>query len=186
MLSINAQKLHTLLFIENEPQTASDLVGSIGVSENEFVEIVEELKSFLSGSGVVLVNAGNTYMLGTDPQMAEFIVKEQKHSDQKELSKAALETLAIILYKQHASRPDIDFIRGVQSSFILRTLAMRGLIEKKTNPADSRSFIYEPTAQLLAYMGIDSVQNLPDREAIEAKLQGIVEEVTADSLQVTE
>ena len=63
---------------------------------------------------------------------------------------------------------------------------MRGLIEKKTNPSDNRSFIYEPTAQLLTYMGVDSVQNLPDRETIEAKLQGIVEEVTADSLQVTE
>ncbi len=185
-MTLNAQKLLTLLFIENDPQSAVSLVESIGISVSDFTDVVSELQNHLLESGLVLVTAGDTYMLGTDPQLSEFIASEQKHSDQKELSKAALETLAIILYKKHASRPDIDFIRGVQSSFILRTLTMRGLIEKKTNPLDNRSFIYEPTAQLLTYMGVDSVQNLPDRETIEAKLQGIVEEVTADSLQVTE
>jgi len=185
-MTLNAQKLLSLLFIENDPQSASSLSESIGISLDEFTEVVSELQNHLLESGLVLVTAGDTYMLGTDPQLSEFIAAEQKHADQKELSKAALETLAIVLYKKHVSRPDIDFIRGVQSSFILRTLTMRGLIEKKTNPADNRSFIFEPTAQLLTYMGVDSVQNLPDRETIEAKLQGIVEEVAADSLQVTE
>ncbi len=176
MLSLNAQKLHTLLFIENDPQSAVSLAESIGINEVDFAETIAELQNHLTGSGLVLVMAADTYMLGTDPQLSEFIASEQKHADQKELSKAALETLAIILYKKHASRPDIDFIRGVQSSFILRTLTMRGLIEKKTNPADNRSFIYEPTSQLLLYMGIENVDNLPDRESIEAKLQGIVAE----------
>ena len=83
MLSLNAQKLNTLLFIENDPQTVSALAESIGVSTEEFTAVAEELKNFLSGSGLVLVSAGDTHMLGTDPQLAEFIAAEQKHSDQQ-------------------------------------------------------------------------------------------------------
>jgi chromosome segregation and condensation protein ScpB len=61
----------------------------------------------------------------------------------------------------------VDYIRGVQSTFIIRNLMIRGLIEKVVNPSDQRSFLYKPSFELLSYMGISKIEDMP--EFIEAK-----------------
>ena len=60
------------------------------------------------------------------------------------------------------SRAEIDYIRGVNSSFTLRALSVRGLIEKTLDPKDNRRYIYKPSFELMSYMGIKSIQDLPD------------------------
>ena len=82
--------------------------------------------------------------------------------DVKDLGKAGLETLSIILYRGPATRRDIDYIRGVNSQFILRNLLIRGLVEKIQNPDDQRTFFYKPTFQLLSYLGIGKLEDLPE------------------------
>ncbi|MDP2789382.1 MAG: SMC-Scp complex subunit ScpB, partial [bacterium] len=98
----------------------------------------------------------------TAPELSSLIEDLQKEELKKDLSKVSLETLSILLYKNGASRAEIDYIRGVNSSFILRALSVRGLVEKTVDPKDSRRFIYKPSFDLLSFMGIKSVTDLPE------------------------
>jgi segregation and condensation protein B len=102
------------------------------------------------------------FTLGTAPELSDLIENLQKEELNKDLSKAALETLSIALYKNGASRAEIDYIRGVNSSFTLRALSIRGLVEKTTDPKDSRRYIYKPSFDLFSFMGVKSVEELPD------------------------
>jgi len=79
------------------------------------------------------------------------------------------------LYRGALSRAQIDFIRGVNSSQTLRTLAMRGLVRKIPNPKDERSFLYEPTTELLAELGVSQIADLPEFETIREKLRTLEE-----------
>jgi segregation and condensation protein B len=67
-----------------------------------------------------------------------------------------------VLYKGPITRAEIDYIRGVNSNFILRNLQVRGLVEKIDNPADQRSYLYKPTFQLLEFMGVTRLEDLPE------------------------
>jgi segregation and condensation protein B len=84
----------------------------------------------------------------------------------KDLGKAGLETLSIVLYQGPLSRSEIDYIRGVNSQFIMRNLLIRGLVEKVDNPVDRRSFLYKPTLALLGYLGVSTVTDVPDYETV--------------------
>ena len=95
----------------------------------------------------------------------------QKEELNKELSKASLETLSIILYKNGVSRAEIDYIRGVNSSFTLRALSVRGLIEKTIDTKDNRRYIYKPSFDTLSFMGIKSAEELPDYREVNNSIQ---------------
>jgi segregation and condensation protein B len=99
----------------------------------------------------------------THPKFSDVIDKVRKEEVTKDLSKSALETLSIVLYKKNVTRPDIDFIRGVNSSVILRNLMMRGLIEKG-GVSSQGSNIYLPSHKLLRHLGVSSQSLLPDFE----------------------
>jgi segregation and condensation protein B len=101
-------------------------------------------------------------MLGTAPEASALIEQLTREELSKDLGKAGLETLSIIVYKSPITRADLDYIRGVNSSFILRNLQIRGLVEKITNPADARSFLYRPTFELLQHLGVTRVEDLPE------------------------
>jgi segregation and condensation protein B len=92
------------------------------------------------------------------------------------LTKSSLETLSIVLYKNGVSRSEIDYIRGVNSSFILRNLIVRGLIEKITDPKDSRRLLYRPTFDALSFMGITSIEQLPNYSEVITQLQEVIKQ----------
>lgn len=134
----------------------------LNVSKEEVSLALQNLKSNLQDRGVVLVENGEEVMLGTAPELGKLFEDLQKEELNRELSKASLETLSIVLYKNGVSRAEIDYIRGVNSSFTLRALSIRGLVEKITDAKDSRRYIYKPSFELLNYMGVKSVEELPD------------------------
>jgi len=72
------------------------------------------------------------------------------------------------------ARSDIDYIRGVNSSFILRNLLVRGLIEKIIDPKDSRKFLYRPTFETLSFMGVSSIGELPNCEQVKSELEKVI------------
>jgi segregation and condensation protein B len=82
-----------------------------------------------------------------------------------------LETISIIAYKGPVSRAEIDYIRGVQSNFILRNLQIRGLVEKITNEKDHRSFLYRPTFELLQFLGVSRIEDLPEYDKVKAEFE---------------
>ena len=163
--------IEAILFFKGEPMSRKKLAEFLGVGQTEINEGLEKLKENLRGRGIVLQEKENDVTLGTTPELSTLIEKLQKEELNKELSKASLETLSIILYKNGVSRSLIDYIRGVNSSFTLRALSERGLIEKNVDPEDNRRYIYHPTFELLSFMGIKSVQELPDYELVNSSIE---------------
>jgi segregation and condensation protein B len=105
--------------------------------------------------------------------VSDVITKLRKQELEGSLGKAALETLSIVLYRGPISRTDIDYIRGVNSQFILRRLSIRGLIEKKQTESTRGGHLYTPTIELLTHLGITDVQNLPEYKKVQESLEEI-------------
>ena len=156
------QKIEAILFWKGEPMSLKKLSEILKVEQAEIDEGIEKLKENLRERGITFVENNNEIALGTAPEFSKLIEDLQKEELNKELSKASLETLSIILYKNGASRGEIDYIRGVNSSFTLRALSVRGLVEKITDTKDSRKYIYKPSFELLSFMGIKSIEELPE------------------------
>lgn len=174
------QKIEAILFFKGEPISRKKLSEILKVDQLEIDEGIEKLKVSLQNRGVALIGNNNEIMLGTVPELSRLIEDLQKEELNKELSRASLETLSIILYKNGASRAEIDYIRGVNSSFTLRALSIRGLIEKIADAKDSRKYIYKPSFELLSFMGLQSIEELPDygevSNSIEIAVKNLEEE----------
>jgi len=165
------QKIEAILFFKGEPMSRKRLAEFLDVGQVEIDEALEKLKKNLKNRGIVLQEKEDEIMLGTAPEFSKLIEKLQKEELNKELSKASLETLSIILYKNGVNRSLIDYIRGVNSSFTLRALSIRGLIEKNLDPEDNRRYIYKPTFELLSFLGVKSVQELPEYDAVNKSIE---------------
>ena len=109
--------------------------------------------------------------LRSAPEHSEVLSELHKEELSKDLGKAGLETLSIILYHSPITRTGVDYIRGVNSTFIMRNLLVRGLIEKISNPKDARSFLYYPTFSLLSFLGIPDVNGLPEYKEVREEIK---------------
>ncbi len=174
------KQIEAILFWKGEPISRKKLGEILKVGQTEINDGIEKLKENLKERGIVLIEKENEIALGTAPEHSRLIEHLQKEELNKELSKASLETLSIVLYKNGANRAEIDYIRGVNSSFTLRALSVRGLIEKILDPKDARRYIYKPSFELLSYMGIKSIEELPDygevSDSIDIAAQNLEEE----------
>ncbi len=135
-----------------------------------------ELKEKLSDRGIGLIRKEDEVMLGTVSEMSDLIEEIRKEELTKDLGKAGAETLSIVLYKGPITRAEIDYIRGVNSTFILRNLLIRGLVEKVPNPKDQRSFLYKPTLELLSYLGISGIEELPEFDTVQSEIKTFIQE----------
>jgi segregation and condensation protein B len=159
-------ELEAILFWKGEPQSIKKLATSLAKTEEEIKAGLEILKEKVQNRGVELLYKNDEVMLGTSPKVSAIIERLTKEELVKDLGKAGLETISIIAYKGPISRAEIDYIRGVQSNFILRNLQIRGLVEKVTNPKDARSFLYRPTFELLQFLGVSKISDLPEYEKV--------------------
>jgi len=165
------KKIEALLFFKGEPISIKKLAGMLDVSKEEIESGLEILRERLNG-GIVLLQKEDEVMLGTAPDFGELIEGIIKEDLQKDLGKAGLETLSIVLYLGPITRSRIDYIRGVNSNFILRNLMIRDLVEKVSNPQDQRSFLYKPTFSLLSHLGINNIEDMPDYAQVRASIEG--------------
>lgn len=160
-LELDSQ-IEAILFWKGEPQSIKKLAANLGKKEEEIKASLETLKDKIKDRGVELIFKDDEVMLGTSSRLTHIIERLIKEELVRDLGKAGLETISIIAYKGPISRAEIDYIRGVQSNFILRNLQIRGLVEKITNPKDARSFLYRPTFDLLAFLGVSKIEDLPE------------------------
>lgn len=180
-------KIESLLFYKGEPMSLNNIASSLKEKEGDVRTAIENLDASKKDSGVVLVRTGEEYTLGTNSIMGPILEEIRKDELSKDLSKAMLETLSIILYKNAeevegkagVTRSEIDYIRGVNSSFILRNLLIRGLIQKNTDKKDTRRYIYEPTLLLLQFMGVSDLKNLPNYTETVAKINNVLKDKEA-------
>ncbi len=176
-LSLSAS-IEAILFYTAEPMSFKKLSLLTKASIGEIREAASLLKIRLSesGGGVILLEQHDEIALGTAPEVGPLIEQITREEISKELSKAAIETLAIICYKGPLTRSDVDYIRGVNSTFIIRNLLIRGIIEKLENPRDSRAMLYGATFAALEYMGVTKIEDLPQYNEIQATLVGFSNE----------
>lgn len=155
-------KIEAILFFKNEPVSTAELGKWLGEKPDVIKEALANLTDSYKDRGLVLVSLDDSVTLGTHPDVSALIENLQKEELSRELGRAGLETLAIILYQGPISRREIDHIRGVNSSFILRSLLIRGLIERAEST--ERSYSYKTTLELLEHLGITRREELPNYE----------------------
>ncbi len=158
-LDISA-KIEALLFFKGEPVRIAFLANTLKITEDEAWSGIQMLEEKLFFRGIVLIRNDKEVMLSTASAMGSTIEALLKEEISKDLGKAGLETLAIVLYRGPVARSEINYIRGVNSNYILRSLLVRGLIEKVESSA--RSTVYRPTFELLSYMGVSKIEDLPE------------------------
>jgi segregation and condensation protein B len=162
--------IEALLFANGGEMRKQEVSDALRINEEELAKGAEELRQNLTGRGICIVETQTTLSLRTAPEYSELIAQIQKRNLEKEVGQAGLEVLAIVLYKGEAPRAAIDYIRGVNSSTTLRHLLIRGLLERVRNPKDTRQWIYKPTAELLAHLGLASLDTLPEQEEVASAL----------------
>ena len=160
--------LEALLFASDTPLEAERIqeVLELG-SPSAARELAEELRGRLEteGRALQLVEVGGGFRLVTRPEVAPWLVKLARSKTRSRLSRPALETLAIIAYRQPVSRPEVDAVRGVNSEGVLDNLLDRRMVRiggRKDSPG--RPFLYETTREFLVAFGLRDLNDLPKVE----------------------
>jgi segregation and condensation protein B len=180
MLNTEA-KIESVLLFRNEPVSVQELGRWLGESLEKVKEAIETLRKVYKDRGMVIVTDGEYVSLGTHPEASGLIESITKEELTRDIGRAGLETLAIVLYKGPIARREIDYIRGVNSGFILRTLLIRGLIERAESAAGERSYSYKPTLKLLQHLGVTSQDDLPEYKTAFEKLEKFAETAVTET-----
>lgn len=173
-----SKNIEAILFYKAEPLSLKKLCNILELKEQEVKQGIQELEKDLKNRGIALVEHENEYTLTTSSETSSIIEKVRKDELNRDLGKAGIETLSIIIYQGPVSRADIDYIRGVNSQFIVRNLLMRGLIEKVENTKDARSYLYKPSLQLISHLGLSKLNDMPEYEDIRNKIDAMKNENT--------
>jgi len=186
--------IEAILFAAGRPLTARKLAELTEAKQDEVEESLEILAGRLDeGSGLMLQEYGKEFELVTRPEAAEAVKKVAKDEMQGELTRASLEALTILAYRGPMTRPELEQIRGIQSSLILRNLMIRGLVEQKEDERLGQP-TYAVTFDFLNHLGLSGVKDLPDYEALRGnaamsdmldRLNGKAQETGEDKQQIS-
>lgn len=166
--------LEALLFIYGEPLSYKRIEKILAVNTERRSALIEALQKKYEeqGSGLQLVFHGETAQLVTQPKFSAVAHAIMQEEVQAQLTPAALEALTLIAYGGPLSRAQIDYMRGVNSSFILRSLLIRGLIERAPDPQHPNTFLYHLGIELLKKLGLQRQEDLLEY----AKYQKLIEQ----------
>lgn len=157
--------LEALLFVAAEPVSAAQLAAALDFPVAEVERGLESLQHLLQERGLRLQCHAGRYQLTTAPELAEVIERFLGLEATSRLSRAALETLAIIAYQQPVTRPYIESIRGVNSDGVIKSLLAKGLIQEVGRAeGPGRPLLYGTTADFLRHFGLNSLSDLPPLE----------------------
>ncbi|GEB32661.1 MULTISPECIES: SMC-Scp complex subunit ScpB [Brevibacillus] len=155
-----------LLFISgDEGIDAKEISEIVEVSEEEVVDLIEDMKADFrrAGRGVQIVEVAKAYQLTTLPEHVPYFERLATSPGQSTLSQAALETLAIIAYKQPLTRSEIEEIRGVKCEKALNTLLSKQLIREAGRAEGiGRPILYATTKEFLEHFGLREIADLPE------------------------
>lgn len=173
-MTINS-KIESLLFISAKPMSAKQLADLLkkDISKNSAQaikevtkagdELVEEYKN--NKKGVQIIKSGTKYQMVSSPENAKLIQEFIQDETTGELSRPSLETLTIIAYRSPISKLDLDRIRGVNCSLILRNLLLRGLVEANVDKKKNETY-YSVSFDFIRFLGINDISELPDYERL--------------------
>ena len=159
--------IESLLFVADEPQEIGVLAKSLNVPRQRAERAVEELAASIDGRGILVQRLGDRVQLATTPDAAQYIERflEVEHG---RLSRASLETLAIIAYRAPVTRAGIESVRGVNSDHAVATLLARSLVEDVGRAAGpGRPVLFATTVRFLEYFGLQRPEDLPPLPELE-------------------
>src|SRR5512145_2530823 len=155
-------KLEALLFVAPEPVTTAQLATALDVAPSVIERGLHELDASLASRGLRLQRHAVRFQLTTAPELAELIERFLGLEAVTHLSRAALETLAIVAYQQPVTRPQVDSIRGVNSDGMMKSLLGKGLIQEAgRTDGPGRPILYSISPVFLQHFGINSLAELP-------------------------
>jgi len=174
--------IEALIFSSDEPISSTDLMKAVKGIDGEDSQItaeeietsVNELNNSYNEKGIAfhIVKIAGGYLFATKPEYAKYIGFLSSEKSKRRLSQAALETLAIIAYKQPITKPELEAIRGVNSDYILATLLEKNLIAiTGRSETIGRPLLYCTTNEFLKYFGLNQINDLPKPREIEEIMQ---------------
>ncbi|MEK9152673.1 MAG: SMC-Scp complex subunit ScpB [Patescibacteria group bacterium] len=163
-MSSLSSKIESILFIANRPMSVKKLAEIVGASREDVTAAIDELSSVHGQErGVRLMRNGSDVQLATAPENSGMIRDFLKDETTGELTKPSLETLTVVAYRGPIAKAELEQIRGVNCSLILRNLMMRGLVEATSEgPAPT----YRVTMEFLRFLGVANIENLPDYDKL--------------------
>lgn len=160
-------KIESLLFVASRPLGLKKITELVGGEKEEIEKALGELVSEgeSSGRGVQVMEIDGEYQMSTSPDSSRMVKDFLKDEITGELTRPALETLTIIAYRGPISKPELEQIRGVNCSLILRNLMIKGLAEVKTSDKSGEA-LYNITFDFMRYLGIKKTGELPDYDKL--------------------
>ena len=166
--------IECILFVSSEPISAKQIAETLEIDESGVVDALASLEEDLNcGHGIQLARVAGAYQICTRPEFGDYCAMILQPA-KKKLSKAALETLAVVAYRQPCTIPEIEAVRGVSVGGVMKTLTERGLVwEAGRKQAAGRPMLYATTGEFLEHFGLNDISELPDIDML------AVEEVRA-------
>lgn len=158
-------KIEAFLFLYGEPVKVDKLAKELGVRSEEARNALDMLSHRLKEAedrGLELIVSDDKVQLTTKADLKPFTSKIVTEEMDTPLTPASLETISIVAYLGPCSRALIEYIRGVNSTFILRSLMIRGLVERTPDPERANAFLYRASFDFLRHIGISRPEDLPD------------------------
>jgi segregation and condensation protein B len=176
--NIEIQKnIESILLFKGQAVSYKELSTLCEIPQEEIKPYIEKLSADYQEKGIRIVFSDAECEIVTSPESSELISKLQKQELESELSNASLETLSIILYMGPIARSMIDFIRGVNSQFTLRSLLIRGLIEKD---GSSKTPMYQTTLDTIKFLGLNSIDELPNFKEVKTEIKQFIKDNSKD------
>jgi segregation and condensation protein B len=163
-------RLDALLFMAGEPLRLAQMKEITGLSEGEIRDLVDELRADYSerGGGVLISEIAGGWQMHTNPEHSEWAKKLRGTSSAAKLSPAALESLAIIAYRQPLTKAEVEALRGVNSDGPVKTLLERRLIKVVgRKEAPGKPLLYGTTTEFLVHFGLKDLTELPTMKELE-------------------
>ena len=157
-----AAKIEAMLFVSAEPVPVAQLSQALDVTASVVERGLNELDEILANRGLRLQRNAGRVQLTTAPELAPLVELFLGLEATTHLSRAALETLAIIAYQQPCTRPQVDSIRGVNSDGMMKSLLSKGLVQESgRTDGPGRPILYSTTPEFLQHFGLGSITELP-------------------------
>jgi len=157
-------RIEAILFVAGEPVSIRDLAKALRIGEKEVKEALKMIGSEYDYEqrGFLLKRFGDKVQLATRPLYSEDVLRLLQPVQQQSLSQAAMETLAVVAYKQPVTRAEVEQIRGVKCDYSLQSLMMKGLIQEAgRKDTIGRPILYATTDMFLSHFGIQGLEDLP-------------------------
>ena len=156
------QIMEAILFVAGEPVAVADLAQALEVSEMEIMHAVEALERECERRGVTVRRYGDHLRMETRPEYAPYVERLLQPVQRQTLSQTAMETLAVIAYRQPVTKGEVEQVRGVKCDYSVQSLLHKGLIkEAGRKEALGRPILYATTDRFLEHFGISDIRELP-------------------------